>query len=67
METNNTIIQNYANSLVDAATYTANKTSALGDNPEENMATIKTLNVLLDSVRSQTVLLQQAIDNYKGV
>lgn len=67
METENIIIQNYANSLVDAATYAASKTAALGDNPDENTAIIKTLNVLVESVRSQTVLLQQAIDNYKAV
>lgn len=65
MENNNLIIQNYANSLADAAMYVASKTTSLGDNPDENTATIKTLNVLLESVRSQTVLLQQAIDNYK--
>ena len=65
METKNIIIQNYANSLVDAANATAIKTALLNDNPDENAATIKTLNVLIDSVRSQTVLLQQAIDNYK--
>ena len=65
METENIIIQNYANSLVDAVNALAIKTALLNDKPDENVATIKTLNVLIDSVRSQTVLLQQAIDNYK--
>ena len=65
MDTNNIIIQNFANSLVDASSYTASKAAMLGNNNDENIAIIKTLNVLIDSVRSQTVLLQQAIDNYK--
>ena len=67
METENIIIQNFANSLVDAAVATSNKAAILSDNANENAATIKTMNVLLESVRSQTVLLQQAIDAYKGV
>ena len=65
METNNTIIQNFANSLVDATGAVAVKASILDKNAEENAATIKTINVLIESVRSQTVLLQQAIDAYK--
>lgn len=65
METENIIIQNYAGSLVDASICVANKTAALGSSPDENAATIKTLNVLVESVRSQMVLLQQAIDAYK--
>lgn len=65
METNNIIIQNFAQSLVDAAIATSNKAVILSDNADENAATIKTMNVLLESVRSQTVLLQQAIDAYK--
>lgn len=65
METENIIIQNYANSLVDAAAAASNKAAILSDKADENAATIKTLNVLLESVRSQTVLLQQAIDTYK--
>lgn len=65
METENIIIQNYANSLVDAANSASGKALFLSGNPDENAATIKTMNVLLESVRSQTVLLQQAIDAYK--
>lgn len=65
METKNTIIRNYANSLCDAAYAVATKTLTLGDNADENMAAIKTINILLESVRSQTVTLQQAIDEYK--
>ena len=64
MDTKNTIIQNYANSLVDAASAVAGKTTYLNDNVDENIATIKTINILLESVRSQTVILQQEIDKY---
>lgn len=66
MEINNTIIQNFANSLVDAANMAAVKAATLNNNSDENMGIIKTLNVLLESVRSQTVLLQQSIDEYKS-
>lgn len=65
METENIIIQNFAQSLVDAAIAASNKAAILSDSADENAATIKTMNVLLESVRSQTVLLQQAIDAYK--
>lgn len=66
METNNIIIQNFANSLTEAADSVTKKALLLSDNAMENMATIKTLNILLESVRSQTVILQQAIDEYKS-
>lgn len=65
MEINNVIIQNFANSIVDAASYAASKAAVLGENANENDGVIKILNVLIESVRAQTVLLQQAIDNYK--
>lgn len=64
METKNIIIQNYARSLVDATTTIANNASKLTDNMEESTATIKTLNVLVESLRSQTVIFQGELDNY---
>ena len=64
METKNKIIQNYAGSLMDATNAVLMSTNALADNKDENDAIIKTLNVLIESVRSQTVILQQAIDAY---
>lgn len=64
METENKIIQNYAGSLMDATNVVFSTTTQLADNKEENDAIIKTLNVLVESVRSQTVILQQAIDKY---
>ena len=64
METKNKIIQNYAGSLMDAVNSVCVSASTLAENKDENDATIKTLNVLVESVRSQTVILQQAIDNY---
>lgn len=64
METKNTIIQNYAGSLMDATNAVSVSAGCLGENIDENNALIKTLNVLLESVRSQTVILQQEIDKY---
>lgn len=64
METKNTIIQNFAGSLMDATNAVFSTTSRLAENKDENDAIIKTLNVLVESVRSQTVILQQAIDEY---
>lgn len=64
METKNAIIRNYADALVigtnDIITCAAN----LNDSLDENKATIATLNVLVEAIRSHTVLLQQAIDKY---
>lgn len=64
METKNVIIVNYADALVTATNDVTSCAAKLNDNIDENKAIIATLNVLLESVRSQTVLLQQAIDKY---
>ena len=65
MKTNNDIIKGFAISLNDATAAVVSKSVMMGDDENENDAIIKTLNVLIESVRSQTVLLQQAIDAYK--
>ena len=64
METKNTIINNYAASLLGMIGSVNEATSRLNDNEDESKAIITTINVLLESVRSQTVLLQNAIDKY---
>ena len=64
METKNAIILNYANALQTTAGNATMYASALGDNADENRGIIATLNVVLEAIRSQTVLLQQALDNY---
>ena len=64
MEDKNIIIANYSRSLVDAANSISNIAGTLNSNENENKATIKTLNVLIESLRSQTVLLQSEIDAY---
>lgn len=64
METKNAIILSYANALQTTANNATMYSSALGANVDENKAIIATLNVVLESIRSQTVLLQQALDNY---
>lgn len=64
METKNTIINNYAASLLSMVGSVNETTARLNDNVDESKALITTINVLLESVRSQTVLLQNAIDKY---
>lgn len=64
METKNIIINNYAMALGNLVSNLAGTAGLLNDNPDENTATIKTLNVILESVRSQTVLIQGALDSY---
>jgi hypothetical protein len=64
METKNIIIQNYAQNIIDASNSCAIVSRKLNDNEQENNATIKTLNVLIESIRSQIVLLQGEIDIY---
>lgn len=64
METKNIIINNYAASLLGMVGSVNDATSRLNDNIDESKAIITTINVLLESVRSQTVLLQNAIDKY---
>ncbi len=64
METKNVILANYARSISDASNTISLTVSTLNDNADENAAIIKTLNVLVESLRSQTVLIQQALDSY---
>lgn len=64
MEIKNMNIQNYINALSDMTALLSASSSRLCDKEEENRATIKTLNVVLESVRSETVILQSAIDEY---
>lgn len=64
METKNTIIQNYALNIIDASNSISMVSRTLNDNADENAATIKVLNVLVECLRSQTVLLQGVIDTY---
>lgn len=64
METKNLIICNYANTLSVTVHTLIDTSNTLHDNMDENQATLKTLNVLLESIRSQTVNIQTAIDTY---
>ena len=66
METKTVIIQNYAHNIVDAAGAISQSASYFVNNEDENAATIKILNVLVESLRSQTVLLQSALDSYNA-
>lgn len=65
METKNVIIQQYARSIVDAAVTISNTTNNFVENAiNENNAIVKTLNILVESLRSQTVIFQGALDSY---
>ena len=64
METKNIIIQNYARAIVDASANILNTSSNFTNNDDENNAIVKTLNVLVESLRSQTIIIQGALDEY---
>jgi len=66
METKNIILANYSTALTNIVGNFAININALNDNPDENSATVKTANVLLESIRSQIVLIQQALDGYNS-
>lgn len=61
----NVIITNFSNSLVDSAVLISSKAANLNDDMISNESIIATLNVLVESLRSQTILLQNALDEYK--
>lgn len=67
METKNEILVKYAGSLVDATNAIFNIVTTLGDDTDVNLATIRTINVLTESLRSQTVIFQNAVDEYKPI
>lgn len=64
METKNAILVNYAQALTNTVGNILAYAGSMGDNLEENLSYIKTLDVQMESLRGQTVLLQQALDNY---
>lgn len=64
METKNIILSNYATALMNMVSNFAITINTLGDNMDENAAIVKTINVQLESVRSEIVLIQGAIDSY---
>lgn len=66
METKNAIILDFANSLVEITSLVASKAAGLSDNADENTAIIAVMNAYLETVRSNTVLLQNAVDKYKS-
>ena len=64
METKNAIIRNFSRSITAVAVDIETTAGTLDANEDVNKATIKTLNVLLENMRSSVVLLQQEIDKY---
>ena len=67
METKNIILNNYVVALAGMVGSLENSIKTLTpDNADENAATLRTINVILESVRAQTVNVQNAVDTYGG-
>ena len=67
METKNIILNNYVVALASMISSLENSIKTLTpDSVDENLATLRTINVILESVRVQTVNIQNAVDNYGG-
>ena len=65
METKNIILGNYAlalSSMVESLNEVIR--TMTNDNSDENTATLRTLNVILESIKAQTLNVQNAIDLY---
>lgn len=61
----NAILASYSSSLIDmVGSFNATVTSLLPDDEEFNKALVRTLNIQLEAVRSQTVIIQSALDSY---
>lgn len=64
MEEKNIIINNYVSSLMNMVQSLNNVTVNFGDDESQNRAGIKTADIIMDSIRAQTVILQTALDEY---
>lgn len=64
METKNIIIKNYIETLLSQVLTMQATANSLNENNDENIATMKTFNVLIESVRSQTINIQNVVDTY---
>lgn len=65
MESKNAIIQNLTVSLANMVRLLMDTANKLNESLDENIATIKTININLESLRSQIVIIQQAVDSYE--
>lgn len=65
METKNIILGNYVTALSSMVTSLNEVIRTMtNDNSDENTATLRTVNVILESVRAQTINVQNAVDTY---
>lgn len=64
METKNIILADYSNTITVSCHTFTETVMTLGANEEENTAILRSLNVLLESIRSQVVNIQNVIDHY---
>lgn len=65
METKTIILGNYVTALSSMVTSLNEVIRTMtNDNPDENTAALRTVNVILESVRAQTINIQNAVDTY---
>ena len=64
MENTNNILIGYSNALYNMIENMSRTISTLADNAEINQAIIKTINIQIESIRSQTTVIQSVIDGY---
>lgn len=65
METKTIILGNYVTALSSMVTSLNEVIRTMtNDNSDENTATLRTVNVILESVRAQTINIQNAVDTY---
>ena len=65
METKTIILGNYVTALSSMVTSLDEVIRTMtNDNSDENTATLRTVNVILESVRAQTINIQNAVDTY---
>lgn len=65
METKNTIIMNDVTCLLNIVNTLISTVQVLGDNPDENLGIIASADVILESVKTECVIIQRDFDNYK--
>ena len=64
MEIANIILKTYSDALTAMVGNFCGSVSTLNDNITENLAIIKTLNIQIESIRSQIAIIQGVIDKY---
>ena len=64
MKDKSTIVMNYMNNIVATVTNLMNALAVLGEDAAVNTGAIKSADVIITSLNSQLVILQNELDNY---